>query len=271
MKEQLLRWLGGGYASSDAVIDVNIDEVHINPYQPRKEFKEKELVDLARSIQDVGLIQPILIRSTPRGWELIAGERRLRASKLAGRETIPAIVKNLNDRQTAEMSLVENMQRQDLNYFEEAEGFALMIGEFDLTQEELAKRLGKSQSAIANKLRLLKLSRRVREVIDCAVITERHVRAILQLDSEEMQLALLREIYTHNLTVRETEILLNRINGKISQKTDKEKAAHPEKPKREVIDDLNRLVNNWQARGSVINIKTRNAGEWVEYVIRVRK
>jgi ParB family chromosome partitioning protein len=179
-----------------------------NPYQPRQQFDEEELFKLAQSIRAYGLIQPIVVRSVEGEYQIIAGERRFRACRMLGMERIPAIVQNMNDQNAAAVSLIENIQRRELNYFEEANAYSLLINNFDMTQEDLARKIGKSQSAIANKLRLLKLPLEVQSLIVPDMLSERHARALLKLNSPELQIAAIKQIYEQELTVKETEKLV---------------------------------------------------------------
>lgn len=192
------------------VIEIPISQVSPNPFQPRKTFSEEGLSELSSSIREFGVIQPLLVRKTPSGYELIAGERRLRASILAGREAVPCVVRQVNDKEMAEIALIENLQREDLHYFEEAAGFERLLTQFNLTQEVLAGRVGKNQSTIANKMRLLKLSSDVREYICREKLTERHARALLKIDGEMQQLAVLQEVVAKKLNVREMEVLVEK-------------------------------------------------------------
>lgn len=192
----------------DQVMDLDIDKLVPNPFQPRKYFDTVQLDELARSIKELGVIQPILVRTCGEYYEIVAGERRFRASQRAGLNRIPAVVREFTDRELAEVALVENLQRADLSYFEEAEGYRRLIDEFSLTQEEVAVRVGKSQPTIANKLRILKLDPGVRENVVVDLLTERHIRALLKLNTPEDQLIILKEVYERELTVRQTEILI---------------------------------------------------------------
>ena len=162
----------------EEIKELSIDDVSPNPFQPRRIFDPSQLEDLAQSIRQYGVLQPVIVRQVNGRYELVSGERRYRASCLAGAQTIPALVRDLNDKEVAEMALIENLQREDLNYFEEAEGYAKLIQEFQITQEEVARRMGKSQPTIANKLRLLNLAPEVRQEISVDVITERHARSL---------------------------------------------------------------------------------------------
>ncbi|MEL7624539.1 MAG: ParB/RepB/Spo0J family partition protein [Clostridiales bacterium] len=202
--------------ASDQVLSLDLNLLQVNPYQPRKQFDPIQLEELSRSIAELGIIQPIVVRQSGDKYEIVAGERRFRASRMAGLTAIPAVVRNFTDREMAEIALVENLQRADLNYFEEAEGYRKLIEEFHLTQEDVAARVGKSQPTIANKLRILKIDPIVKENIMVELLTERHVRALLKLRSPEEQLLILKEIYEKELNVKDSEYLITEfLEGRI--------------------------------------------------------
>ena len=170
------------------VLRVPVEKILPNPYQPRKDFEAEALDDLAASIAEYGVLQPLLVaRGAGDTYILIAGERRLRASKLAGLSDVPVIVSNYTEQQIAEIALIENLQREDLHFFEEAEGYEKLMTQFNLTQEAMAMRVGKKQSTIANKLRLLNLPLEIRNAIKESGLTERHGRALLKLKDMEQQ------------------------------------------------------------------------------------
>ncbi|MEG2892984.1 MAG: nucleoid occlusion protein [Clostridium sp.] len=193
------------------VINIPIIQVRQNTYQPRKYFSEESLLELSGSIREYGVLQPITVRRMGDRFELVAGERRLRASQLAGLSEVPAIVVNLTDTESAVLALIENLQREDLSYIEEAEGYFNLIREHDFTQEELASKIGKKQSTIANKLRLLKLTQTVKNALLENDLTERHARALLKLPTEEMQLEAIDIIVKRGLNVKKTEMLIESI------------------------------------------------------------
>lgn len=188
---------------------IPIHMIKPNPYQPRREFDSESIEELANSIKSYGLIQPITVRRLYSGeYELVAGERRMRACSLAGMLKIPAMVSTLNDNDSALVALLENIQRCELSFIEEAEAYRSLLYHHGLTQEELARRLGKNQSSVANKIRLLKLSSPVRELIRTNGLSERHARALLRLEDEEKQIEALEKICDNSLNVKQSEELI---------------------------------------------------------------
>ncbi|MBG9793028.1 chromosome partitioning protein ParB [Paenibacillus dendritiformis] len=206
MKEQLSRLFG--FAEREALDEVKqlpVNEIVTSPYQPRTIFDDERIDELCQTIKTHGVIQPIVVRQRNGKYEIIAGERRWRAVKKLGMDTIPGIIREINDSQAASIALIENLQREGLTAIEEAVAYQKLIDLHDLTQESLAQRLGKSQSTIANKIRLLQLPEAVKTALMERKLTERHARALLSLDSEEWQLKLLNEIITKELNVKQTE------------------------------------------------------------------
>lgn len=192
------------------VIYVNVDNIIPNTYQPRKFFNEEALNELSQSIVEFGVIQPLTVRKRGNLFELVAGERRWRASRLAGLETVPCTVVDITDSESAEIALLENLQREDLNFIEEAEAYFNLINDHKFTQDQIADRMGRKQSTIANKLRLLKLSSEVRTLCLQNNLTERHTRALLSLPSEELQLKVIKKVIKQGLNVKNTEDLINK-------------------------------------------------------------
>jgi|SRR5690625_294685 len=191
---------------SDEVIQLPISSISPNQFQPRSIFKEEKIKELAQTIHTHGMIQPIVVRKhDEETYEIIAGERRWRAVQSLGWETISAIVRNMNDTETASVALIENLQREELTVIEEASAYGQLLELHSLTQEALAQRLGKSQSTIANKLRLLKLPEAVQQALLDKKITERHARALITLKDDDKQLEMLENIITHHLNVKQTE------------------------------------------------------------------
>lgn len=265
-----------GKGSSGKVLDIPLNEISRNPFQPRREFNEIELRELARSIQMYGIIQPIIVRKTHEGYQLIAGERRYRACKIIGSPTIPAIVQDMNDEKAAAVSLIENLQRKELNYFEEAGAYARLISEFGMTQEEVAQKVGKSQSAVANKLRLLRLANELRCLIVPETITERHARALLKLNSVEMQKEVLRAIYEKDLNVKETEEIVEKLRqNNLPQEANKTgKGQHVSmviKDARIFLNTIKETVNRARQIGIDMYMIENDAEEEYEVIIRIPK
>ena len=198
-------------AAKRQVLDLPVAEIRPNPRQPRRDFPPGELAELALSISQVGVLQPLTVRRTPGGWELIAGERRLRAAQLAGLPRVPCLPMEADSDASAMLALVENLQRQDLTVWEEAAALRQLIDRHHLSQEEAAQRVGKSQSAVANKLRLLKLPEDVIATLRSHRLTERHARSLLRLGSPEAQRAALEEILKRGLNVAQTEAYIDRL------------------------------------------------------------
>lgn len=212
-----------------------IGRIKPNPYQPRVNFDKEGLDELAKSIAEHGVLHPIVVREIGDDYQLIIGERRLRACEIIGWKSIPAIIRNIDDKLAAEMALIENLQRRDLHFFEEAEGYEQLIQKFSLTQEQLAQRIGKSQPSIANRIRLLKLDKELRDIISREMISERHTRSLLKLDTKEEQLDVLRQIIKHNLNVRRTEELIaNR----------QKRAKQEQKVKKIIFKDIRLFTNS---------------------------
>jgi ParB family chromosome partitioning protein len=195
----------GAEASSQAPVELPIDSIAPNPQQPRKDFDDKALQDLSASLSQSGVLQPVVVRRLGDGYQLIVGERRWRAAKLAGLTKIPAVVREASDAQSLELALVENLLREDLNPMEEAEAYQRLLAEFSWTQEELAQRVSRDRSSIANCLRLLKLPGLIQADLRAGRLTMGHARALLSLDSPADQLKLREEILAHSWSVRATE------------------------------------------------------------------
>lgn len=256
--------------SGGQILLVPHEEIVPNMHQPRKRFDSGELESLAESIRINGIIQPVNVRIREDGkYELISGERRLRAARLVGLKRIPCIVMDASDEKSAVYALIENLQREDLGFFEEAEAIAKLITEFKLSQETVARRLGKAQSTISNKLRLLKLPREIRQEAENAGLTERHARALLRLDSEERQKRALSIIADRRLNVAETERLIEQML---------EKGLTPKKPPLKLFKDirlfvntLNHAVDTMRRAGIDADSVKSETEEYIEYVVRIPK
>lgn len=198
-----------GFYQGQGIVEIPLTEIRPNPAQPRHEFAQKELDSLSESIRENGLLQPILVRRTAQNFELIAGERRLRACRIAGLSSVPCIVSDCDERNSAIFAMLENLQRQDLQLFEEAEGLQQLIAQWGITQDEAARRLGKSQSAIANKLRLLKLTPEERQKITEGGLSGRHARALIRIADPALRTKTLDEILRRGLNVCQTDKLVD--------------------------------------------------------------
>ncbi|MDD4801873.1 MAG: nucleoid occlusion protein [Syntrophomonas sp.] len=269
--KQLERFFAKG--NKEKLIELPLEEILRNPFQPRQEFNHMELKELAKSIQMYGIIQPVIVRKIRNGYQLIAGERRYRACRMIGKTTISAVVREMSDEKAAAVSLIENLQRKELNYFEEADAYARLLSEFGMTQDELAQRIGKSQSAIANKIRLLRLDDEVRLMIEPDSLSERHARALLKLNSVETQKEVLRAVYERELSVKETEDMVENLrHNNIPKETKDEDNGQSVsliiRDARIFLNTIKETVN--RARKSGINMFiTENDGE-DEYEILIR-
>lgn len=194
-------------SSNEEIIEVKLSDLRANPYQPRKTFDDEALQELADSIKEHGVFQPIIIKKSIKGYEIIAGERRARASKLAGKETIPAIVRAFTDEQMMEIALLENLQRENLNAIEEAEAYELMLNNLGITQEELAKKVGKSRSYVTNMIGLLRLPKNVQEMVTTGDISMGHARVLSKISDDDKIEELAKKIVDEKLPVRDIEDL----------------------------------------------------------------
>ena len=211
-------------AEKSLATDLLIDEISPNHLQPRNYFDDKKLNDLMSSIKEHGVLQPVVVQKVDSGFELIVGERRWRASKKLGLKKIPAVIREVNDEQSLEIAIIENIHRQDLNPIEEAEAYARLSNEFALTQEMVAEKVGKSRAAVANILRLLKLSRNIKEDLISEKISMGHARALLGLEEFKQMETLRNEIVKQDLTVRQTESRVNKLKKGVLDKPITQKA-----------------------------------------------
>lgn len=199
--------------SKDSVLHIGLNQIKENPFQPRKKFTDAKLNELADSIKDHGIIQPLVVIKKDDGYELIAGERRLRAAKIAGLEKVPVILRVADDKEKLELALIENIQRENLNPIDLAKSYKQLLEEFHLTQEETAKQLGKSRSSVANTLRLLNLPNEIQDGLMAEKITEGHAKYLLGLDNENKQINLYNKITRANLSVDDTNKEVRRMGG----------------------------------------------------------
>lgn len=203
----------------DQIAEVEINKIRPNPYQPRKTFNEEHLSELMASIKEHGVIQPIVVRESLNGYEIIAGERRWRASKALNLETIPVVIKNFSDEQVMEVALIENLQREDLNPVEVAAAYEKLMIKFNLTQEELAIKLGKSRSNVANFLRLLQLPEEILDKVADGKISMGHARALITIESPEQQMSLTDKIMNESWSVRTLEDKIKNLRDNVSRET----------------------------------------------------
>ncbi|HSB68367.1 MAG TPA: ParB/RepB/Spo0J family partition protein [Candidatus Methylomirabilis sp.] len=226
-------------------MEIPLAELEANPFQPRRQFDQAALEELAATIRAHGVLTPVVVRRGPGGYQVVAGERRIRAARLAGLTRIPAVVKEASDAQALEMALVENLQREDLNPVEGAEAYRRLIEEFGLTQEGVAERVGRDRSSVANALRLLRLPRRVREDLASGTLSEGHARAILGLEKQADQLKARDMVVKRGLSVRATEGLVRRLRD-----------GTPTPDRRQVAGDPNLLALEDRLR-AVLGTKVR--------------
>ncbi|MBQ8533273.1 MAG: ParB/RepB/Spo0J family partition protein [Clostridia bacterium] len=257
------------------VYNIDIKLISRNPFQPRRHFDRRELEGMADSIKRNGVIQPLTVRKVGGGYELIAGERRLRASKIAGLESVPCIVTTVDDRRSSLLSLIENLQRCDLNFFEEAAGLRNLIDTWGVTQEEAAMRLGKSQSAIANKMRLLRLSPDEQIRILQTGLTERHARELLRLTEEDIRANALEHIIERSLNVEQTSQYIDRL---LEKRENEEENCEPIIKKPYLVRDLrlfmntlSRAVETMKKSGVNAESSTLETDEYIEYKVHIAK
>lgn len=283
MKEQLNRFFG--MAEKDSVekekIEVNVEREEVksipvelivpNRYQPRTVFDDDKIDELCQTIKTHGIIQPIIVRQHEDRYEIIAGERRWRASCKLGLDTIPAIVKNLNDTQTASVALIENLQREGLTSIEEALAYQKLIDLHGLTQESLAQRLGKGQSTIANKIRLLHLPQECHEALKQRLITERHARALLSLKDSELQKKFLLEIVEKELNVKQTEQRIDQFFNKENHTKKKQQRKSFSKDMRLAMNTIRQSVDMVLQSGLSIETDEKDHGDYYEFTIKIPK
>jgi ParB family transcriptional regulator, chromosome partitioning protein len=271
MKEPFTRLFGiGEKESQDEVKQLPVGNIQPSPYQPRSIFDDERIEELCQTIKTHGVIQPIVVRTVRGGYELIAGERRLRAVKKLGMPRIPAVIREMNDAQAASAALIENLQREGLTAIEEAAAYQQLIQLHGLTQESLAQRLGKGQSTIANKLRLLQLSEPIQKALMNRDITERHARALLALKDVEEQVRLLKEIITKGLNVKQTEERVRKLlEGKQGKPKPKRKSFS--RDVRIAMNTIRQSVDMVKQTGLAVSADEQEHEDFYEVVIRIPK
>ena len=259
---------------SNKVEYISINKIKPNPYQPRKTFNTRSLEELSQSIKSYGVLQPISIRKLRKdSYELVAGERRLRASELAELERIPAIIVNLKEEDAAVLALVENLQREDLNFLEEAEAYHNLMNDHGITQQKLAEKVGKNQSTVANKLRILKLSSEVKQKLVENNLTERHGRALLKLPDEELQLKVLERVIKNELNVKKTEDVIKNVLEEIIKEN---KISKRQKMKsminyRIYLNTIRNAYDEILNSGVDAEYEQTDKGEFIEVIVKIPK
>lgn len=251
------------------VIEVEIKDIRPNPHQPRMDFADNEIVALAESISHNGILQPLSVRRIGDKYELIAGERRLRAAKLCGFRAVPCIVHEISERHSAILALVENIQRQDLSFFEEAAAIEKLITYYGMTQEDAASKLGKAQSTIANKLRLLRLTQPERDLIMKFSLTERHARALLRLGNSEDRLMILEKVIKNSLNVERTEHLIDDYIGSQHDRASYKKRSKVFQNVKMFVNTITKAVETMQAAGISADSKKIQNEDYIEYRVRI--
>ena len=251
------------------VIEIDVSLIVPNPHQPRTEFDDSDIRSLAESIGQNGILQPLSVRKSCEKYEIIAGERRLRAAKMCGLQAVPCIVHDISERNSAVLALVENIQRQDLSFFDEAAAIEKLISYYGMTQEDAASKLGKAQSTIANKLRLLRLTPEERELIVGFNLTERHARALLKLGSCEERINILEKVIKNKLNVERTEKL---VEDYIGQKKVRQSYRTRSKVFQNVkifVNTINKAIETMQSAGIDADSKKIQNEEYIEYRVRI--
>ena len=259
--------------SENTIADIPIIKIRPNKAQPRKVFSEDELSALSRSIAENGILQPLTVRKvSSTEYELVAGERRLRAAVMAGLRKVPCIVVKCSDRESAVYALLENLQRADIGIFEEARGIAKLIRRYGLTQEQAAIKLGKTQSTIANKLRLLRLSEEEQEWMEKAGLSERHARALIRIENETVRREVLSRIITENLNVKQSERLVGiYLNSTPKPSRVKGNSKAVIKDIRIFLNTINRAIDTMRLSGINAQSNKTDTEDFIEYTIRIPK
>lgn len=258
--------------SENKITELPIIRIRPNKSQPRKQFNESELKALSQSISENGILQPLIVRKiTSSEYEIVAGERRLRASALAGLKKVPCIVVKCSDKESAVYALLENLQRADLGIFEEARGISRLIRRYGLTQEQAAEKLGKTQSTIANKLRLLRLSNEEQEWIEKSGLSERHARALLRIEDEELRRKALSGVITDRLNVSQTEAFVSSLIQSTPQKQRRGKSKAVIKDIRIFVNTINKAVDTMRLSGIDAETHKTDYDNFIEYTIRIPK
>ena len=251
------------------IFDIPVTDIRTNPSQPRKVFSPDQLTSLAKSISQDGVIQPLSVRRVDGGFELISGERRLRAAKMAGMTTVPCILINADRKRSAVMSLIENIQRSQLNFFEEAQAVDKLVRTFGLTQEEVAVRLGLAQSTIANKLRLLRLSDEEQQIITQSGLSERHARALLRVNEIPVRKSILLKAVNGSWTVTQLEGYIKKLEEQEIHRRCIRKSAVMLRDVKMFFNTVNKAVDVMRLAGVDADTKRINHEDYIEYIIKI--
>ena len=255
---------------SKEILKINVNDIIPNTYQPRRFFDEVALIELSQSIKEHGIIQPLTVRKRGDIYELVAGERRLRAAKLASLGEVPCTLVDITDTQSAQIALLENLQREDLNYIEEAEAYYNLMNDHNFTQEEIASKMGKKQSTVANKLRLLKLSPQVRGLCLENSLTERLARALLSVTDEKLQLKIIEKVIKNGLNVKKTEELINKELLKLAGKSlnSKNKNVKSIFPAKLYVNTIKQVFDKFNIPA---NYKFNESEEYIQITVNIPK
>lgn len=257
------------------IVYLPVDRIRPNPYQPRRNFDKTPLEELAKSIEQYGVMQPISVRFiNGTSYELVAGERRLKACKIAGIKFIPSIIVNINDRDSAAISLIENIQKEDLNFIEEAEGYRNLMLDYNYTIEELAKIVGKSETFISQKLRILRISKRVQRILVENGVSERHARALLKIEDADLQKDIVDKVIKYNLGIKRTEELiestLKKKEEEIEQKNNKMKIKTYFKDVRIFTNTIKQAVDIMNESGVLTDYNINKDDDTYEISIKIK-
>ena len=237
---------------SEKIVMLDVNVIQGNPHQPRKDFNSLYLDDLINSIKVHGIIQPLVVAQTPAGYQLVVGERRLRAAKALSMKKVPVVVRSVSEQEKLELALVENVQRQDLNPIERSWGYKRLIDEFNFTQEEMGKKVGQSRAAVTNSLRLLTLPEEMQKALTEGRITEGHAKVLLGVKSEQERDRLFREIMRHNLTVRDAEKARNVVVKKHLRRISKDPKLEAQEQKLREVLGTKVIINKRGQRGQIM-------------------
>lgn len=265
-----------GKDGGDKITYIPLNQIVSNPLQFRRGYNEQRLVDLARSIMNYGLIEPIIVRPCDDKYQIVTGTRRYRACYLLGKRQIAAIIREMNNEEAAAVSLMENLQHQELTYIEEAEAYNCLINGFGFSREELARKTGRSQSAISDKLRLLKLPEYIRNNIICSVVSEKHAQALLKLNASHMQEEVINQIYEKELTVKDTEELVERLSRnnipmETKPRNNSQNVSMIIRDARIFMNTIKETVQRARQTGVDILMMENDEDEQYEIIIRVNK